>query len=286
MRFSRPRETQRFSRFLHGTSAAAGDAGAQDQKGPGRAMNQTMLVSLSQQLATYQAMDSIANNIANVSTPAYKRETPTFQEYVAKVQPAEGDKGSKSVSYVQETGAVRDLKEGPMETTGGKFDFAIHGNGYFAVQTANGERYTRNGHFTLDLNGKLSTEEGDQVETQGGPLSITPQDGDVNVAADGTVSATINGTQSQLGKLKVVSFANERALQKEGDSLYSTTQTANPATNVKVVQGMLEASNVQPVIEISNMIEIMRTYQATSNLSQTQHSQDMQSIDKLAQVQD
>ena len=246
-------------------------------------MNQTMLISLSHQMAAYQAMDSIANNIANVSTPGFKRETPTFQEYVAQVQPGEGEQGGNSVSYVQETGVVRDLSEGPMQSTGGKFDFAIHGNGYFVIQTANGERYTRNGHFTLDLNGKLSTEDGNEVETQGGALSITPQDGDVNVSGDGTVSATINGTQSQLGKLKVVDFANDAALQKEGDSLYSTTQTANAAKNVKVIQGMLESSNVQPVVEISNMIEIMRSYQATANLSQSQQSQDMASIDKLAQ---
>jgi flagellar basal-body rod protein FlgF len=247
-------------------------------------VNQTMLISLSHQMAAYQAMDSIANNIANVSTPGFKRETPTFQEYVAQVQPGEGEEGGNSVSYVQETGVVRDMTEGPMQATGGKFDFAIHGNGYFAIQTANDERYTRDGHFTLDQNGKLSTEDGNEVETQGGALSITPQDGDVTVAGDGTVSATINGTQSQLGKLKVVDFANDAALQKEGDSLYSTTQTANAAGKVKVIQGMLESSNVQPVVEISNMIEIMRSYQATANLSQTQQSQDMASIDKLAQT--
>jgi flagellar basal-body rod protein FlgF len=229
-------------------------------------------------------MDSIANNLANVSTPGFKRETPTFQEYVAQVEPSEGENGSQKVSYVQETGVVRDLAEGPMQTTGGKFDFAIHGNGYFAIQTANGDEYTRNGHFTLDLNGKLSTEDGKEVETQGGALSITPQDGDVTVSSDGTVSATINGTQSQIGKLKVVDFANDSALQKVGDSLYSTAQTPNAASNVKVVQGMLESSNVQPVIEISNMIEIMRSYQATTALSQTQQSQDMASLDKLAQT--
>lgn len=247
-------------------------------------MNQTMLISLSHQMSTYQAMDSIANNIANVSTPGFKRETPTFQEYVARVKPSEGEKGSQKVSYVQETGVVRDMSEGPMQTTGGKFDFAIHGSGYFAIQTATGEQYTRNGHFTLDPNGKLSTEGGDEVETQGGALSITPQDGNVTVTADGTVSATINGTQNQIGKLKVVDFANDAALQKVGDSLYSTTQTANPSSKATVVQGMLESSNVQPVVEISNMIEIMRSYQATADLSQTQHTQEMASIDKLAQT--
>jgi flagellar basal-body rod protein FlgF len=248
------------------------------------AVNQTMLISLSHQMAAYQAMDSIANNLANVSTAGFKRESPTFQEYVARVKPSEGEKGSQKVSYVQETGVVRDMTEGPMQATGGKFDFAIHGSGYFAIQTATGEEYTRNGHFTLDQNGRLSTEGGDEVETQGGALSITPQDGDVTVTSDGTVSATINGTQNQIGKLKVVDFANDAALQKVGDSLYSTTQTANSNAKATVVQGMLESSNVQPVIEISNMIEIMRSYQATAELSQTQQSQDMASIDKLAQT--
>jgi len=249
-------------------------------------MDSTMLVSLSHQVAVYQAMDSIANNIANVSTPAFKRETPTFQEYVEQMQPTESEQGKQKVSFVTETGVVRDQSQGPMETTGNPLDFAINGNGYFAVQTASGERYTRNGHFSLDPNGVLTTDTGDQVETDSGPLSLTPQDLDVSVGGDGTVSATINGTQTQLGKLKLVDFTTDAALQKEGNSYYSTTQSPNSAPNAKIVQGMLESSNVQPVVEISHMIEIMRSYQATANLSQTQETMKTQALDKLAQVQD
>jgi flagellar basal-body rod protein FlgF len=249
-------------------------------------MDSTMLVSLSHQVAVYQAMDSIANNLANVSTPAYQRETPTFEEFVSQVQPTEGESGTQNVSYAAETGTVRDLSEGPIESTGGRFDFAIKGKGYFAIQTADGERYTRNGHFTLDQNGVLTTQNGDQVETDSGPLSLTPQDLDVTVSGDGTVSATISGTQAELGKLKVVSFDNERAMQKQGSSLYSTDQTPNGAPpNVKIEQGMLEGSNVQPVVEISHMIELMRAYQATANLSQSQETMKTQALDKLAQVQ-
>lgn len=252
-------------------------------------MDNTMLVSLSHQVAVYQAMDTIANNLANVSTPAYKRETPTFEEFISQVQPNEGEKGKQNVSFAAETGAVRDQSGGPMDSTGSRYDFAINGKGYFAIQTANGERYTRNGHFTLDNNGVLTTENGDQVETDSGPLAITPQELNVTVSGDGTVSATINGNQSQLAKLKVVSFDNENALVKEGNSLYSTDQTPNPVksfTNVKIEQGMLEGSNVQPVVEISHMIELMRAYQATANLSQTQETMKTQALDKLAQVQD
>src|ERR1700733_3228242 len=156
--------------FRRGTSTAACPAKVKDQKGSRRAMDSTMLVSLSHQVAVYQAMDSIANNIANVSTPAFKRETPTFQEYVEQMQPTESEQGKKKVSFVTETGVVRDQSQGPMETTGNPLDFAINGNGYFAVQTASGERYTRNGHFSLDPNGVLTTDTGDQVETDSGPL--------------------------------------------------------------------------------------------------------------------
>jgi flagellar basal-body rod protein FlgF len=248
-------------------------------------MDTTMLVSLSHQVATYQSMDSIANNIANVSTAAFKRETPTFQEFISQVQPTEGDKGSKNVSYVTEAGVVRDESQGPIEATGNRLDFALKGSGYFAVQTANGEVYTRNGHFTLDQNGTLTTESGDQVETNSGPLNLSPQELNVSVGGDGTVSATINGTQAQLGQLKVVDFADDAALQKQGNSYYTTTQSATSA-KANLVQGMLESSNVQPVVEISHMIEIMRSYQTTANLAQSHESLKMQALDKLAQTQD
>src|ERR1700754_564269 len=105
-------------------------------------MDNALLISLSHQIASYRSMDVIANNLANVSTPAFQREEPTFQEYVMNVPPAEGQSGIQSLSFVQDAGIVRDLSEGRLENTGGQFDFAIHGKGYFAVQTPNGERYT------------------------------------------------------------------------------------------------------------------------------------------------
>ncbi|MGZ6006618.1 MAG: flagellar hook-basal body complex protein, partial [Rhizomicrobium sp.] len=117
-------------------------------------MDSTLLISLSHQLASSRSMDVIANNLANVSTPAFQREEPTFQEYVVNVQPVEGQSGPQQLSFVQDTGLVRDVSEGRMDTTGAPFDLAIHGKGFFVVQTANGDRYTRNGHFSLDSSGQ------------------------------------------------------------------------------------------------------------------------------------
>ncbi|MGZ6008668.1 MAG: flagellar basal-body rod protein FlgF, partial [Rhizomicrobium sp.] len=225
-------------------------------------MDSTLLISLSHQLASSRSMDVIANNLANVSTPAFQREEPTFQEYVVNVQPVEGQSGPQQLSFVQDTGLVRDLSEGRMDTTGAPFDLAIHGKGFFVVQTANGDRYTRNGHFSLDSSGQMVTSNGDPVQGDGGPITITPDDGEVHIAADGTVS----GKTGQIGRVRVVDFANPRLLSKQGASLYSTDQSPVTADNFKLQSGMLEASNVQPVIEISHMIEVMRAYQATASL--------------------
>ncbi|MGZ5932470.1 MAG: flagellar basal-body rod protein FlgF [Rhizomicrobium sp.] len=240
-------------------------------------MDSTLLISLSHQLASSRSMDVIANNLANVSTPAFQREEPTFQEYVVNVQPVEGQSGPQQLSFVQDTGLVRDLSEGRMDTTGAPFDLAIHGKGFFVVQTANGDRYTRNGHFSLDSSGQMVTSNGDPVQGDGGPITITPDDGEVHIAADGTVS----GKTGQIGRVRVVDFANPRLLSKQGASLYSTDQSPVTADDFKLQSGMLEASNVQPVIEISHMIEVMRAYQATASLTQTQEDLMREAIDKL-----
>ncbi len=243
-------------------------------------MDNTLLISLSHQIASYRSMDVIANNIANVSTPAFQREEPTFQEYIVNVAPAEGQVGTQSLSFVQDTGLVRDLSEGRLTTTGAPFDMAIHGNGYFVVQTANGDRYTRDGHFTLNESGQIVTSNGDTVQGDGGPITITPDDGDVHIAADGTVS----GKTGQIGRMRVVDFQNPRLLVKEGASLYATDQSPVTADNFKLQSGMLETSNVEPVIEIAHMIEVMRAYQATATLTQSQEDLMRQAIDKLGSM--
>ncbi|MGH6871718.1 MAG: flagellar basal-body rod protein FlgF [Rhizomicrobium sp.] len=244
-------------------------------------MDNTLLVSLSHQLAAYRSMDVIANNLANADTPAFKRETAMFQQYVEKVTPAEGETGPQQVSFVKDAGTARDLTQGHISVTNAPFDFAVNGPGYFTIQTANGPRYTRNGHFTMDASGRLTTQDGDPLQGDGGDITVAPEDGDIHVASDGTVS----GVKGQIGKLKLVDFDNDMALQKEGSSLYSTTQQPKDVEHPVIQQGAIEASNVQPIIEISNMIQVMRAYQATANLTQSQEDLMRNAIDKLAETQ-
>jgi flagellar basal-body rod protein FlgF len=247
-------------------------------------MDNSLLVSLSQQLATYRAMDVIANNLANVSTPGFKREAAKFEEYVAMMRPAEGQKGQQPVSFVKDAGVTRDSSQGNVELTGARYDLAIAGKGYFAVQTPQGLRYTRDGHFSLDANGNLVTSQGYQVQGDGGAITITPNDGDINIAPDGTISSVVNGVGNQLGKLKVVDFADDSQLIKQGSNLYSTSQAPTQPAVVNLRQGALEGSNVQPVLEISHMIEVMRAYEATANLSKSQEDMMRQAIERLGQT--
>ena len=240
-------------------------------------MDNTLLVGLSQQLAAYRSMEVIANNLANLSTPAYKRESVKFEEFVQQSQPSEGQGGPQSVSFVQDAGLLRDLNEGRLDKTGNTFDLAVGGKGYFVVQTAAGDRYTRNGHLTLNGEGQLVTDSGDPIMGDGGAITVTADDGDVHIAPDGTVS----GKQGQMAKLKLVDFDNERDMQKQGMSLYSTDQSPTAVSKPNILQGTLETSNVEPVLEISHMIDVMRAYQATTTLSQSEDQLKLQAIDKL-----
>jgi len=242
----------------------------------------SFLVGLSQQMAANRAMEVIANNLANLSTPAFKRESIRFEQYVVPVAATEAEPGDTvNVSFVYDRGVSRDLSEGRFEQTGSPLDMSIDGPGYFVVQTPTGERYTRNGHFKLDDQGRVVTEDGNQVQSDAGAITLQPQDGDLRVGNDGTLS-----TDTQLlGKLRVVTFADERALRKAGGSLYDADgQPAQAATQPRVRQGMMERSNVEPVIEISRMIEIMRAYQASADLTKSGEELLKQAIEKIGSI--
>src|SRR5262249_3905486 len=166
-------------------------------------MESSFLVGLSQQIASNRSMEVIANNLANLGTPAFKRESVQFEQYMVPMPATEGDgSGTVNVSFVLDRGVVRDLSDGRLEATGSPMDVAVTGPGYFVVQTPDGERYTRNGHFKLDSSGQMVTDDGYAVQGDGGAFTLQPEDGDIHVAKDGTVSTD----KTVLGKLRLVTF--------------------------------------------------------------------------------
>lgn len=226
-------------------------------------MESPWLISISRQAALQRQMDAVANNIANMNTPAYKSESIMFNEYLVSPQ------RNVPLSFVEDKGMVRDLSEGPLTQTGNPFDVALSGDGYFKVSTANGERYTRSGRFQLDADGQLVNHEGHPVLSGSGQPILIPQGTrDVTIAPDGTVSAD---TQV-VGSIGVVRFDDQRALKREGGNLYTTDATALPDDRTRVLQGMLEESNVNAINEITKMIEVQRAYTANQRVLEDEHN--------------
>jgi flagellar basal-body rod protein FlgF len=243
-------------------------------------MENVLLVGLSAQIALRRSMEIVANNVANVSTAAYKREAPLFEQLLVSVESPDRITGQSEVAFVRDYGVTRDLNPGTLEQTGNALDVALNGAGYFSIQAPQGERYARDGHFKLDINGRLVTANGHPVLGEGGEITLPTDAKEIKIAADGTIS-TATGIA---GKLRVVEFANPHLLRKEGNNLYAATETPTPPKNASIAQGMIERSNVEAVLEMTKMIEITRAYQAVSeSLSQSEEAI-RRAVQKLAEV--
>lgn len=220
------------------------------------------MIALSHQTALRRRMDVVANNIANMNTTAFKAEQPLFAEYLIRSRGGESILGEK-LSFVHDLATVRDTAEGAFQTTGNPLDVAIHGEGYFAVETPEGEQYTRNGHFRLDPTGQMVTEDGHPVMAQGGgPIFLAPTDTEITISADGLISSE-NG---EIARLRIVRFDKEQSLQMVEAGLMIAEEPAIEVDRPDLAQGMLEGSNVQGVLEMTRMIDVHRSYERTKKL--------------------
>jgi len=251
-------------------------------------MENTLLVGLSRQMVLERQMDVVANNVANINTNGFKADRSLFEEYLRSGAHEDNFvRSDRRVSFVQDRGTFKDFAAGSTELTKNPLDISIDGRGFLAVQTAAGERYTRDGGLQINNQGQLVTAGGNLVLGTSGPIVFQPTDKQINIAADGNVTVIEgNGrTDSVRGKLRVVSFQDAQKLVKEGANLYSADQgSAQPDTNSVVRQGFVEKSNVNSVHEMSRMIEITRTYTQISALLQQQSDLHKSAIEKLADV--
>jgi flagellar basal-body rod protein FlgF len=251
-------------------------------------MENTLLVGLSRQMTLERQLDVVANNIANVNTAGYKADRSLFEEYLNSGAHEDNFVGrDRRVSYVQDRATFRDFTQGPVEQTKNPLDLAINGNGLLVVQTAGGERYTRDGNLQMNNTGQLVTASGNPVLGTSGPIVFQPTDHDINISPDGTVTVLegASRTDSIRGKLRLVSFADAQSLLKQGGNLFAAGATA-PQQDLKstVQQGFVEKSNVNAVAEMSRMMEVMRTYTHISTLMQQQNDLQKTAIEKLADV--
>ena len=214
--------------------------------------------------------DVIANNLANASTTGYKKDIAVTKDFRSMLimrindgqdRPSIGKLGVGSM--VDEVYTEHD--PAGVKPTGNPLDLAIEGKGYFAVQTPNGVRYTRNGSFTRSSQGELVTLEGYQVLGQGGPIRVAePNTKSISISEDGRV--LVDNVETD--RIRLVSFADSRGLIKEGANLYNTTQQEEPAEGI-IRQGALEHSNVNVVAEMVNMIAGYRAYESNAKAVQS-----------------
>ncbi len=236
-------------------------------------MENAALVALSRQMVLRRQMDVIANNIANVNTTGFKADRMLFATALQDVG------HGRKAAFVRDIAVVHDYSEGPIKTTGNPFDIAIRGDGFFQVETPDGIRYTRGGHFALDADGVLVTSQGYPVLGDDDiPILTFPGDTEFTIKADGTVSSETG----EIGRLSVVRFDNVYKLRKEAAGLFETNQVPRKVDDASVVQGSVESSNVKPIIEVTLMISVLRSYQAAQKLGDDHNRLMRQAISTLA----
>src|ERR1700721_1496421 len=192
-------------------------------------MENALLIGLSRQTMLDRQLDVVANNVANVNTAGFKADSSLFEEYLMSGAHEDNFVGSdRRLSYVQDRGTFRDFSQGAADQTKNPLDIAIDGGGFLVVQTAAGERYTRDGGLQLNGQGQLVTAAGNPVLGTGGPIVLQATDHDVNVTPDGTITVQEGNshTDSIRGKLRLVSFADAQRLWKEGPNSFSGGQGA------------------------------------------------------------
>ena len=216
-------------------------------------MDAAMYKALSGAVLQMRRLEMTAQDLANVNTSGYKGQRLAFGEVLARRLPAEDRPGG----FVAVAGDRTQFGQGALEDTGNPFNLAIEGDGYFAVQTARGERYTRNGSFTMRADGTVITPLGETLLTEGGPLQLTGNN--MEVGPDGTVRSD----NAEIGRLRIVRFNDAKRAAKEGSNVF-VTDPANviDAENIRVVQGTLEQSNVSPIDSMVSLIQINRNFEA------------------------
>lgn len=254
-------------------------------------------------MAQSQRLDTIANNLANANTNSFKKDRQVFSEYLSAYERANDlvmvprvpasiesfyDMQGGDNAYVNSAGTYTSFLQGALKSTGSPLDVAIDGKGFLEVSTPEGVRWTRNGALQIDSNGRLVTKEGHPVlrQGQGDPAQrgITLNSRTVTIAQSGDIYDGGN----MVGRLALVEFANPDELQKVGNSGYTLKSgaTGQPIASLesRLHQGFLEASNVNVVEEMTDMITANRVFEATQQAIKAHDQMDDKLINQAGKV--
>jgi flagellar basal-body rod protein FlgF len=267
-----------------------------------------IFTAVSGAIAQTARLDTIANNLANVNTPGFKKDSQLFKEYLTSYEKEPGtitvpripasiesfyDVQGGDKSYVDLDGTFTDFSQGSLKQTGNSLDCALEGDGFYEVLAPEGVRLTRNGDFNLDSEGKLVTKQGFPVLSAGTPgqdpagrvIKLADGKGNVTVSPNGEI---FEGA-TNVAKLSILTVTNKDSLQKTGQNLYGFRDNLQPdivvATEAKVHQGWVEGSNVNPVKEMTEMIAATRTFETTQKAIQAYDSMAGKAANDISKLQ-
>ena len=227
-------------------------------------MENAITAALSKQIVLTRALDIAANNIANQTTIGFKAEQTQFSQFISQI--AGGPDEDKSVSLVYDQDSYTDFSNGSLQSTGASLDFAIDGDGFFAVQTDSGVQYTRDGHFTLSAFGELIDRNGSLVlDDSNAPILIDPDLGPLVLSDNGELQQ--NGTP--ITRLGVFTFQEPGSLRRTGSNQFTSTLSPEATNDARLQQGFVETSNVAPIKSMTDMIDILRAYESAAQVIET-----------------
>jgi flagellar basal-body rod protein FlgF len=235
-------------------------------------------IALSRLSAQQRALDVTAANLANSGTPGFKSSRVLFSDWLSNQVGTNAPKGDRTIAYTQDRATYREQQAGVLERTGNPLDLAIAGAGFFTVSTPQGPRLTRAGHFVPQADGTIGDIQGNKLlDAAGQPLRLSPTDADITVTADGTISTE----SGQVGRIGVVQPTDVNRMTEEGSRNLRADTPTNPVAQPQVVQGAVEDSNVQPILETTRMMNDMRSFQFTSEFIQSESDRMQSAIDKI-----
>jgi flagellar basal-body rod protein FlgF len=237
-------------------------------------MRGNMYVSLSGELALEKRLDTVATNLANVNTGGYRAQGVSFASLVSKA-------GERPAAFVTTGADYISRAQGAAQQTGNPFDVAIQGDSWFAIKTPDGTAFTRDGRFQMSESGQLQTINGYPVLDAGGASMLLAADGGApKIASDGMITQGGN----QIGAIGLFTLPEDATLSRYDNSAVVPSKPGIPVLDFAkntVAQGFAEGSNVNPVLEITKMIQIQRAFDGLINLQQTAESSQQDAIKTL-----
>lgn len=214
-------------------------------------MEAGIYTTLTRQSGLMREMQVVAHNIANISTTGFRREGVIFSEYVKRME------DGPSLSMALGNARRMDLRQAGLAQTGGTFDFAIQGEGFFLIETPQGQSLTRAGRFMPNAEGELVNPDGYRLLDAGGaPIFVPPDVAAVALSTDGTLS----GNGQPIAQIGLWQPGDPLKMTHAGGTLF-ISETVVPAETTTLLQGFVEESNVNPISEIARMIEVQRAYE-------------------------